>query len=242
LEILDAAAEAKYTFAIGETDVLLHALNCLCIPDPSYAQGRINSVYFDTADRRFLAAKVNSDYLKTKIRLRWYSNVEGDDLPETVQAYMERKEKVGFRRMKERKQVLIPSEILREGLENYADLATLTQTMRFDDWVPPGPLFPMITIRYVRRRFVDPLQKARLSLDSRICFSSVNSSFFPYTDPRMLREGVLEVKSESGDLPAALRPFRDRLNTRNSFSKYEECWQLHADVNYRRELKSLGAL
>jgi hypothetical protein len=241
LEIFDPTAEAKYTFALGETDVLFHALSRLCIPDPTHARGKVNSVYFDTADRRFLAEKVNSDYLKTKVRLRWYSEVEGDDLPGSTQAYMERKEKVGFRRSKVRKQVLIPGSVLRERYEDYAELAILAATMGFDDWIPPGQLFPMITIRYTRHRFIDPLQKARISLDSRIYFSSVNSLFFPESGPRMLREGVLEVKSESGDLPAALNPIRDRLNTRDSFSKYEECWQIHSDVNYRRELKAQGA-
>jgi len=242
MEVFDQTAEAKYTFFLGETDVLLYALNHLCIPDPNYSRGRIASIYYDTVDRHFLQEKVNSDYLKTKVRLRWYSGVESGDLSGTVQAYMERKEKVGFRRRKERRQVLVPGEILRERQEDYGKLAMLAETTRFDDWLPPDHLFPMITIRYVRYRFVDPRQKARLSLDSRICFSSVNSLFFPDHGPRTLRLGVLEVKSESGDLPVALNPIRDRLNTRNSFSKYEECWQIHADVNYRREQKAQGPL
>lgn len=242
MEISDPTAEAKYPFALGETDVLLHTLRTLCIPDPMYPQGRVNSVYYDTPDRRFLGEKVNSDYLKTKVRVRWYSGIEDGNLPDTVNAYMERKEKVGYRRKKERKPLLIPSSILRERHENYEELATLVEKVRFDDWLPPSHLFPMITIRYTRYRFVDPRQRARLSLDSRICFSSVNPLFFPNRGPRMLREGVLEIKSEDGNLPSALNPIRDRLNTRDSFSKYEECWQIHADINYRRELKCQEAL
>ena len=94
----------------------------------------------------------------------------------------------------------------------------------------------MIMIHYQRYRFCEPESSARVSLDSGITYTWVNRHFFSETGPRTLRHGVLEVKSATGDLPRsffALRPF---VNKRDSFSKYEECWQLHADPFYRREV------
>ena len=96
----------------------------------------------------------------------------------------------------------------------------------------------MIAIRYSRHRFTEPESGARISLDTNIQFTKVNNLFFPDLGPRTLRHSVLEIKSDTGELPASFDFIKSRINTRDSFSKYEECWNLYSDISYRRELTS----
>jgi hypothetical protein len=227
--------EAKYVFAGGESGPILRILRRTCIPDPSYPIGWINSAYFDTPDLYHLSEKVNSDYLKTKVRLRWYGTDNTDPVGEHTTAFLERKQKIGTHRVKERVPVQMKTEDLMSGAENFSAFAKALSRAGFEGWRPAGHLFPMIVIRYKRFRFLDPSRDVRISLDTRIGWTAVNPVFFPNHAPRINRVGVLEVKSETGELPMALVPIRDRLSPRSSFSKYEECWQIYSDPLYRRE-------
>lgn len=229
--------EAKYTFATGIGSVLEPALDAVCVRDLHYPDDGVNSVYFDTRDRAHLAEKVNSDYLKAKVRLRWYG-VPGDaKADQTVQAFLEVKTKQGVCRRKLREPVEIPGDSLIFGKENFGELEQVANLAGGCGYVARGPLFPMIAIRYRRLRFVEPVTSARISFDTHITYSKVNDQFFVQTSPRTLSMGVLEVKSSTGDLPLSFMAIRNFLNKRDSFSKYEECWQLYADPLYRREFQ-----
>lgn len=43
-----------------------------CTPDDYFAEGFVNSIYFDTPGFSSYSEKANGDNIKTKIRLRWY--------------------------------------------------------------------------------------------------------------------------------------------------------------------------
>ena len=230
-----SSREGKYTVDPAN-NVVLAMLERLCRRDKDHPSDFINSVYFDTPDLLLLGQKVDSDYHKNKLRLRWYGmpTMSAGSTP----AYLEVKQKTGAQRSKTRKQLDVPVKLLMPGKESLNELSALADHVGDLGWFPSAALFPMIVIRYFRHRFTEPASGARIALDSRIQYTRVNSIFFPETPPRMLRHGVLEIKSDTGGIPPQLLPIKSRVNTRDSFSKYEECWNMYASSTYRRELTS----
>ena len=71
-----AEQEVKYIIPGYRTALARQALQRVCVADPKYPGGRISSIYYDTRDWWLLGEKRNSDYLKTKIRLRWYGTAD----------------------------------------------------------------------------------------------------------------------------------------------------------------------
>lgn len=67
--------ELKFVFRNGFAREIVSWLEGRCLPDPEYPKGRVNSIYYDLRDHRLLDEKRNSDFLKTKVRLRWYADV-----------------------------------------------------------------------------------------------------------------------------------------------------------------------
>lgn len=234
--VFSSNIEGKYTVDLGNHDFVLAALRQLCRSDPEYPGDHINSAYFDTVDLDMLRQKLDSNYLKTKLRLRWYGSPSASETP--VTAYLEIKGKEGVRRRKVRKKVSLAAAAVQPGKESFTDIQQFANSAYELDWIPNAAVFPMIVIRYYRHRFSEPLSGARISLDSEIQYSNVNPHFFPATGSRKLKHCVLEIKSDAGGMPPALASIKSRVNIRDSFSKYEECWSLYGNVAYRRELTS----
>ena len=227
--------EGKYTVDVAD-NILLSSLESLCRRDVEYPSDYINSVYYDTPNLTLLDQKVDSEFHKNKLRLRWYGMPS--DISSKVPAYLEIKQKKGVQRVKTRKEFEVPTNLLMPGKESLRQLAVFAKHVGDLGWTPAGALFPMIVIRYFRHRFTEPVSGARISLDSGIRYTRVNGIFFPETEPRTLRHGVLEIKSTTGEIPPGLMTLKSRVNTRDSFSKYEECWNMYASTTYRRELTS----
>jgi hypothetical protein len=95
--------ETKYVFPNSRAAILRRFLSMKCIPDGDYAEGLISSIYFDTSHLELLDEKLNSDFLKVKVRLRWYSSVTSG-LPYPP-VFLEVKRKIGSARRKARQQV-----------------------------------------------------------------------------------------------------------------------------------------
>ncbi len=225
--------ESKYIFNTGTEKIILSHLNALCQPDPEFPVGGIASLYFDSPGLHLLQEKVDSDFIKSKLRLRWYTSNTSD---KNLTAYLEVKSKEGARRHKHRIEVSLPSDILEEGHEDFCSVAEIVapaiNTLGIS---AKHPLFPMITIRYDRHRFIDHENGSRISLDHNIGFSRVNPVFFPDLGGRSSRHCVLEVKNSSGYLPLTLQSLQHVISPREAFSKYEECWNLYSDATYRRQ-------
>jgi hypothetical protein len=218
--------------------MLRACLRASCLQDPAHPRDQVTSVYFDTIGLQHLGEKVNSDYLKTKVRLRWYGEVRDADPDLQVEGFIETKNKVGVRGEKTRQSVTVPARDLLVASNGCAGIQQVFETAgggATDGSL--GRLFPMIAIGFQRDRFVEPISGSRISLDTRIGFTWVNPAFFPPSGPRTHRQGVLEVKNQTGALPETFSGIRHRLNKRDSFSKYEECWQLYADPFYRRDFQ-----
>ena len=227
--------EGKYTVDIAD-HLLLSMLDSLCRRDSEHPSDCINSVYYDTPNLTLLDQKVDSEFNKNKVRLRWYGMPS--EPTATISAYLEIKQKKGVQRIKTRKRFDLPTNFLVPGKESLHELTAFADHVSDLGWPPVEALFPMIVIRYHRHRFTDPVSGARISLDSGIRYTRVNGVFFPETEPRTLRHGVLEIKSSSGEIQSSIMPIKSRVNTRDSFSKYEECWNMYANTTYRRDLTS----
>ena len=227
--------EGKYTVDLSDGFVRT-ILGRLCRADTQFPADYINSAYYDTPNLALLDQKVSSEFLKSKLRLRWYGRPEGKGL--NVPAYLEFKKKEGAQRSKTRKKFEVRSDWLLPGRESFRDLARYSDFAAELTRTLPTAIFPMIVIRYFRHRFTDPATGARISLDSGISYTRVNGIFFPETGPRMLRHGVLEIKSETGEIPRTIMAIKSRVNTRDSFSKYAECWGLYSSTSYKRQLTS----
>ena len=69
-----------------------------------YPESRVQSIYLEAADARSYYEKVNSDFFKTKFRVRWYETKEGRPYSDDnqVPVFLEKKMKVGAKRLKRR--------------------------------------------------------------------------------------------------------------------------------------------
>lgn len=87
--------ELKYVVSRLSLEAVRCHLDSLCLPDPSYPENTVASVYFDTPDFRSAREKFNGDYLKTKFRIRWY-----EQSGNFSRAFAEVKHRSGARRRK----------------------------------------------------------------------------------------------------------------------------------------------
>ena len=218
--------ETKYVFANSRVRILRRFLSMRCIPDGEYAEGLISSIYFDTSHLELLDEKLNSDYLKAKVRLRWYSSVTtGTPYPPV---FLEVKRKVGSARRKVRQQLDGFGDWIRERpLHDPSFLQINTILAKLGNHFN-RPLFPTLQIDYHRSRYLDPHSGARLAVDGNIRVSRVNGQLIPYLNGRSLGDAVFECKNQTQELPDWL----GQVNTlsggrRDAFSKYACCF-LHS--------------
>lgn len=69
----DSSYELKFAIDDRQATTVRGWLRSICPQDPAFPRGIVNSIYYDTPALQHLHEKINSDYFKTKIRLRWYS-------------------------------------------------------------------------------------------------------------------------------------------------------------------------
>ncbi len=215
-------SEVKYVFSRHLGPQLALWLSRRCIPDGEYPYGTVSSVYYDTPWWHLLREKLNSDYLKTKYRVRWYSDLEGNH-PGPC-GWLEAKRKIGSSRFKTRVRINVSGERLRaESLESQF-WHSLSQKIAEMGETLPGPLLPVFEISYQRLRFVEPTTGTRICLDNHISTPRVNRLVLSVPTPIELEEGVFEVKGRSNVLPKYLRQLSAMGCRKRSFSKYLDCY------------------
>jgi hypothetical protein len=197
-------------------------LSLVCRPDPRFANNDVSTVYYDTPGQQSVREKIDSDYLKMKLRVRWYA---APGAAPAGDAFVELKRRVGDRRDKVR--VVLPgaaADLAGRRIEDpiWADLPRelLKEGIRLE-----AVWRPTLALVYRRTRFVDPTSAARISCDSHIRPTAVHRSSLAAWPPGPLPEAVIEIKGPSDELPAPLRPivrFGARLS---SFSKYVAVWE-----------------
>lgn len=211
--------ELKLVLPARRAPTLARVLGRLLRRDPHHAEGIVESIYFDTRELRLLAEKAASDYLKTKIRVRWYPWSGGDG-----PSFLELKRRVGTRRHKIRRESPWTAGRLSAEPLTSAELARLPQRLRPEGLAVPDHLLPVLVVRYHRRRWVDPASRARISLDTAITVPRFSRELGLTPNPAPLAHAVLEIKAAAARLPPRLAALSALGLRRASFSKYAACW------------------
>ena len=214
--------EQKYAFMGQQKEMILDWLEHCYIRDPVFEFGTISSIYYDTPALSSYYEKRNSDYLKSKVRLRWYENLQASDRDVDVTCYLEVKRKYGTVRQKDRIEVVISSKKLMDDPFSDQEILGLPSRTHELRCFPPGILVPILLIQYNRYRFMDSQSRSRIALDTDICCNRVNTVYFPLVPPVNLGMGVLEIKGNQTELPGSLNPIQTHL-TKSAFSKYAQC-------------------
>jgi hypothetical protein len=214
--------ETKFVINNSAVHLIIQWLRCRCVGDRQFPAGIVSSIYYDTRDWRFLREKINSDYLKTKVRLRWYADIDSEE-PED-ESYLEAKYKVGSRREKVRIRTDFSGKWLsRVSLDN-KKLLGIPDLLRSKGVMVGAALCPAFKITYKRLRFLEPTTGARLSVDYDIRAADVNRQMLPRANPFVLRSAVFELKGPMRELPDVLGQLTALGCRKQSFSKYSACY------------------
>jgi len=204
--------ELKYAGSAARADHAEALLARLCPPDAEYPENTVHSVYFDTSRLASYQDKAGGQYVKEKVRLRWYE--EGSTVrPGT--GWLEIKARVGSRGFKWRKAV--PFDGIPATGPDEAALGLLLREHL-------GTAFrPSVWLAYRRRRFVVPDGSARLALDRDIALRWASAALAPRRPPGLLPFFVVEVKGDRPEPPAWLSTAIGKVARSTAFSKYGLC-------------------
>lgn len=222
--------ETKFQFPPQAAPGLLAWLQGHCRPDGDHPANRVHSIYYDTPSLASLREKLNSDYLKSKLRLRWYGPAVGAGDPGPRVVYAEVKSKTGSNRAKQRLEVPLAAEALEAEPLNSGPAAGLAQLPELRELGVTGNLLPVLALSYLRRRFLCPESGARINLDSDIRVERTHPGLIGGASGMVIPHVVLEVKGDREDLPATLHPLISLGGKRSSFSKYLTCYQSAAAI------------
>ena len=209
--------ELKYTLAAGRAHLARRRLDTLCRRDPKFPAAIVWTLYYDTPSLVSLGEKINSDYLKRKIRVRWYSDLEGRA---SGSAFVEAKLRNGTRRSKVREKLPVAADEIAGWNLQDPRLLRFPLLLRACGVLHQQSWQPMMLIRYRRDRFIEPLTRSRVSLDAEICGVAANLRSMSVPDPSPLATAVLEVKGDGEGLPAVLGPLLALGMQKQSFSKF----------------------
>jgi hypothetical protein len=218
-----AEHETKFVFRNTQAPTLIRWLQLRCLADPKFPTGIISSIYYDTRGWLLLYEKLNSDYYKTKFRVRWYEAFEKEDHPD--RSFVEIKYKIGATREKIRFESQYSGKELAAKELTDPDLLELQQQARARGARIPFSLYPAFQIRYKRLRFLEPRTRCRICIDYDIHAPRVNSQMLTCLKPlAVLNTGVVEVKGHVAELPETLHQLTALGCRKQAFSKYGTCY------------------
>ncbi len=222
MTVQGADHETKFVLERTRAPFVAAWLEAQCQPDPEFPASIVSSIYFDTTDLRFLRDKDDSDFLKTKVRLRWYSDVDSERV--IGGPFLEVKHKIGGQRDKHRIKVDLGHECLTGSSLDHQELGQVPLWLSTMGEALPRPLYPALEIRYRRDRFVEVGSNSRVCMDYEIRTPRINPRILPNGLLRdSLPMSVLELKGRETDLPVALQKAISFGCRKSSFSKYAAC-------------------
>ena len=215
--------ETKFILNNSSAHIFIRWLQCRCLSDPEFPAGIVSSIYYDRRDWWFLREKINSDFHKTKVRIRWYTDIDTGE--PSRESFLEVKYKIGNRRKKIRINTGKGGEWFSgKNLDN-RKLLDIPRLMWSKGVMIHGPFYPVFKIDYKRLRFIEPLKGVRLSLDYDICTPAINWQMLPRTNPFQLQTAVFEMKGNLTQLPDILHQLTALGCRKESFSKYSACYK-----------------
>lgn len=188
--------------------------------DPEFPEAIISSIYFDTPQLKYLNEKIDSHHIKSKFRIRWYT----DPVTKTKSdvCFYEFKHKIGEHRIKRR--LKSENDLSELPLESSRFYSILDELRTFEGKVLDH-LFPSFIVSYTRKRFIIPGTDMRLCIDFNINVPKTNLSIVGRMPKRKyLNECVFELKGPTARLPAELHYLEKFGAHKNAFSKYEKCY------------------
>jgi VTC domain-containing protein len=207
--------ELKYVIPAGRALLARYTVAALCRPDAQFPSAVVSTIYYDTPDLELLSEKINSDYLKTKVRLRWYSSSPGP-----AHAFLEIKSRVGALRRKLRIETSLTADEVRELPLEHPALVQVLEAARPLGVALPARLMPALLLRYERFRFLEPVSGSRICVDAGIEAVRGNPRLLGHVFQARLPLAVIEVKGRDDELPLALRSLVRLGARRASCSKY----------------------
>jgi hypothetical protein len=213
--------EVKFILPAAHATPLASWLAAVCHPERAYPPARVVTVYFDTPDLALLGEKIDSDYLKTKVRVRWYAPLSGAG---RGVAFAEVKARIGNRREKSRVQLDVDAAELETWRLGDSRWNTIVEALNAAGQAGVSGLAPVLKLTYTRRRFIDPRAAARIALDSDIVATAVHPRVRGRA-PAVLNLAVLEAKGSALELSPALAQAVRFGARRGAVSKYLECYR-----------------
>jgi hypothetical protein len=216
--------EIKYLVPVERSSSLRGWLTSVTIPDRTYPPALVCTTYYDTPALSLLGEKIDSDYLKMKVRARWYASLDGDASGSAV--YAELKDRVGGSRQKLRVRLGADPVALSRAPLHAPVWCQLLDPLRTQAPALASRLEPVLSIRYARFRYADRMTAGRLTVDEDITVTALNRTRLTGRVPARLPIAVFEYKGALDDLPAHLAAAIRFDARRGSCSKYLAGYQL----------------
>jgi hypothetical protein len=211
--------EQKYLFPAGHKEMILAWLEHVCVPDPLYPSSDVSSLYYDTPGLVHYYESRNGEYLRTKVRLRWYADLRSSDPGAGVRCYLEIKSKQGAVSEKKRTAVTIAPRGLVDELFSNEQILDLPDGVYDLEYRASGMLVPVLLVQYRRHRYVDPDSQSGIAVDAEIRCTRANQTFIHGMPPVHFDVAVLETKGMNRGIPGVLNPIASYLR-KSTFSKY----------------------
>ncbi len=200
-----------------------------CLPDGEFASEQINSLYFDTADMDQHQRSESGDFLKDKVRIRWYGREE--ELQGLQPVFIELKSKQAFANTKQRRRLMVPSEnlLLKNLSKGIVPATVLVDTLAGFGYFPYEELMPIVAISYWRYRFSELITDQRVSIDCHIRSTMIIPGAGNGERSLELAGAVIEIKGQTPELPETLRRMKILNMDWTRFSKYSACIDSHTE-------------
>jgi hypothetical protein len=220
---METRTEKKYVLDAVHAPLAGAVIGAHCLPDPNFARATVHSIYFDTLDLQLLTEKIDSTYLKAKVRLRWYGS--WDFLPDDGPAFLEAKIKEGGLERKVRMRVPLGGRDIAAMPLDAPELSALPALLAGHGVGLTASVRPVFVISYRRMRFVDPRTGTRIALDQDIRAPRLGLSCPGPGAATALPFAVVETKGSIDSLPPFLAPLVAMGLQPESFSKYLHCYR-----------------
>ena len=210
--------EMKYGVPLEKIDLVENYLACHYSQDLIHPENKVCSVYYDTLDLKLIGEKLNSDFSKKKLRVRWYEQKNAKD----SSVFFEIKTKRNKQRQKIRHLIKGFSQTWKTiPLEDFRWNA-IVKMIPQEGFAIEDSYFPSVKIVYDRKRYFEKSSQTRFSLDKNIQTESVNSFLISKTLPLLsFPIGVLEIKRADDKIPISLKPLIEIASLKiESISKY----------------------
>lgn len=181
----------EYKFHVGNDDLKLirTLLDSFYGGTDPFPEGVVDSIYYDSLDRKAYRQCLDGDAMKRKFRIRGYGDGRFN------QIHLKEKDLFGVGKLKSKIAPVATTEHVAPAWDELKPLVAMdpvfTRIMsEAESW---GPLMPSVRVRYHRYRY--RINDYRMTLDTKIEVISFVNGIACVRDYALLRDHVLEIKT-----------------------------------------------